>query len=330
MKFIPKHYRGILTASTLGLLGIGGSGAYFGFSLDAQMDAMKLLEEKSTAHKKILSSNSPPSTEQLKQLEQQKESCGKALTDLREALSSIDFTIPEQSPQDFQKSLNDKTLAFASKAEKYTVSLPQGFYMDFDQYLKKLPAPEAVPLASRRLCGADTLLDDLLESRPISLRGFKIRTPEQLSDAEAAAKQAAQASNKPNPKTPKSTTPPPPPPPPPAKPVLDAQTFTIQFTARPDSLRDFINTLANESRGIFVTRKIKIVNNKEKEPPVRGNQIGLSTGEPAPVVSQIGGGTSFGRYVLGDENVEVEMTVDLMSLVGTSMVKSEKETAKQQ
>jgi len=197
--------------------------------------------------------------------------------------------------------------------------------MDFDQYLKKLPAPEAVPLASRRLCGADTLLDDLLESRPISLRGFKIRTPEQLSEAESAAKQAVQASNKPNSKTPKAATPPTPAP---AKPVLEAQTFTIQFTARPDSLRDFINTLANESRGIFVTRRIKIVNNKEKEPPLKGNQVGLSTGEPAPVVSQLGGGTSFGRYVLGDENVEVEMTVDLMSLVGNSMVKSEKETAK--
>ncbi|MEI6871070.1 MAG: Amuc_1100 family pilus-like protein [Verrucomicrobiota bacterium] len=326
MKFLPKQYRGIVTASTLGLLGIGGSGAYFGFSLDAQMDAKKLLEEKSAALTKILNSNSPPSAEQLKQLEQQKESYGKALRDLRESLSSLDFIVPEQSPQDFQKSLNDKTLAFASKAEKYTVSLPQGFYMDFDQYLKKLPAPEAVPLASRRLSGADTLLDDLLESRPVSLRGFKIRTPEQRSEAEAAAKQAAPPAKKPDPKTPKAATPPPPPP---AKPVLEAQTFTIQFTARPDSLRDFINALANETRGIFVTRKIKIVNSKEKEPPVKGNQMGLSTGETAPMVSQLGGGTSFGRYVLGDENVEVEMTIDLISLVGTPTVKLEKETAKQ-
>ncbi|NBV87029.1 MAG: hypothetical protein EBS01_12385, partial [Verrucomicrobia bacterium] len=173
----------------------------------------------------------------------------------------------------------------------------------------------------------DTLLDDLLESRPISLRGFKIRTPEQPSEAEAAAKQAPPPpANKPNAKTAKA---PAPPPPPPAKPVLDAQTFTVQFTARPDSLRDFINTLANETRGIFVTRKIKIVNNKEKEPPVKGNQTGLSTGEAAPTTSLLGGGATFGRYVLGDENVEVEMTVDLVSLVGTSMVKPEKETAKQ-
>ncbi|NBV86449.1 MAG: hypothetical protein EBS01_09355, partial [Verrucomicrobia bacterium] len=93
MKFIPKQYRKIAAVSTLGLLGIGGSGAYFGFSWEAQTDAMKLLAEKSAVLKKIFNSDSPPSAEQLKQLEQQKESCAKAVEELREVLSGIDFTV---------------------------------------------------------------------------------------------------------------------------------------------------------------------------------------------------------------------------------------------
>jgi len=43
----------------------------------------------------------------------------------------------------------------------------------------------------------------------------------------------------------------------------------------------------------------------------------------------LGGSGSFARYVLGDENVEVEMSVDLISLVGDTAQAIEKENAKQ-
>ena len=179
-----------------------------------------------------------------------------------------------------------------------------------------------VPIASRRLSAADTLLDSLLESRPISLRAFKIRTPEQLSELETANKPAPPPPSKPDPKAPKVVAPPPPP-----KPILEAQTYTLQFTARPDSLRDFLNTVAAETRGLFVTRRLKIVNNKEKEPPIKG-ALGANS-ETAQGSGSLGGSGSFARYVLGDENVEVEMSVDLISLVGDTAQAIEKENAKQ-
>jgi len=255
MKFLPKEYRGIAGASAFALLSLGGSGAYFGYALDQQSAAMKIAEEKSAEHKRLLNANPPPSPEQLKQLEGHRDTCRATLGELRKTFAAIDFTVQDQTPQEFQKALNDKTQAFIKKAEKYSVTLPPSFYMDFDQYLKKLPPPELVPIASRRLSAADTLLDSLLESRPISLRGFKIRTPEQLSELETANKPAPPPPSKPDPKAPKVVAPPP------RKPILESQTYTLQFTARPDSLRDFLNTVAAETRGLFVTRRLKIVNN---------------------------------------------------------------------
>ena len=322
MKFLPKEYRGIAGASAFAVLSLAGSGAYFGYALDQQTAAMKSVGEKSAEHKRLLSVNQPPSPEQLKQLESQRDTCRTALGELRKTIAAIDFTVQEQTPQEFQKTLNDKTQAFIKKAEKYSVTLPPSFYMDFDQYLKKLPPPEMVPIASRRLSAADALLDSLLESRPISLRGFKIRAPEQLSELEAASKPPAPPPQKPDPKAPKVAAPPPPP-----KPILEAQTYTLQFTARPDSLRDFLNTVAAETRGLFVTRRLKIVNNKEKEPPIKGASVAAP--EPALGSGALGGGGSFAKYVLGDENVEVEMTVDLISLVGDTAQAIEKENAKQ-
>lgn len=321
MKFLPKEYRGIAGASAFALLSLGGSGAYFGYALDQQSAAMKIAEEKSAEHKRLLSANPPPSPEQLKQLEGHRDTCRATLGELRKSFAAIDFTVQDQTPQEFQKALNDKTQAFIKKAEKYSVTLPPSFYMDFDQYLKKLPPPELVPIATRRLSAADALLDNLLESRPISLRSFKIRTPEQPSDLETAGKPAPPPPSKPDPKAPKVAAQQPP------KPILEAQTYVLQFTARPDSLRDFLNTVTAETQGLFVTRRLKIVNNKEKEPPIKGG-LGANS-ELAQGSGTLGGGSSFARYVLGDENVEVEMSVDLISLVGDTAQAIEKANAKQ-
>jgi hypothetical protein len=321
MKFLPKEYRGIAAASAFAVLSLGGSGAYFGYALEQKSAAMETAGKKSEEHKRLLSANPPPSPEQLKQLESHRDTCRATLGELRKTFAAIDFNGQEQTPQEFQKTLNDKTQAFIKKAEKYSVTLPAGFYMDFDQYIKKLPPPEMVPIATRRLSAADTLLDSLLESRPISLRAFKIRTPEQASELETASKPPPPPPSKPDPKAPKVAAPPPP------KPILEAQTYTLQFTARPDSLRDFLNTVAAETRGLFVTRRLKIVNNKEKEPPIKG-ALGAAT-EPAQGSGSLGSGGSFARYVLGDENVEVEMSVDLISLVGDTAQAIEKEHAKQ-
>jgi len=336
MKFLPKEYRSIAGASAFAVLSMGGSGTYFWFAFNQQTEALEAAAKKSAEHKRLMSGNPVPSQEQLKQLETQRDQFQEALKNLRTAISALNFGANEQTPQEFQKALNDKTQSFSKKAEKYTVAVPPGFYMNFDQYLQKLPSPEAVPIANRRLSGAEVLLDDFLESRPLSLREFKVRTPE-LEPDRVAPKPAPV---KVDPKAPKVAAPPPPP-----KPVLEAQSYTLQFTARPDSLRDFLNSLAAETRGLFVLRRIKVVNNKEKEPPVKGVQLGVGTpeaglggpavpgnpmglGGAAGLGNPTGAGGSFARYVLGDEHVEVEMSIDLVTLAEEVSAAKDKEAAK--
>jgi len=59
---------------------------------------------------------------------------------------------------------------------------------------------------------------------------------------------------------------------------------------------------------------------------VPGNPMGL--GGAAGLGNPTGAGGSFARYVLGDEHVEVEMSVDLVTLAEEVSAAKDKEAAK--
>jgi hypothetical protein len=137
---------------------------------------------------------------------------------------------------------------------------------------------------------------------PLSLIGFKIdRTEETKEPKESKELKPDSKSGKGGPQ------------PQPTAPVLSALGFDLKFTASPDSLRDFLNALTRDKQAFFVVRRFKVTTlSKDGVPMLAPSKAAIATpvepaapGQPqaAPVA----------QYILGDEHVEVEMRVDLLT-----------------
>jgi hypothetical protein len=174
--------------------------------------------------------------------------------------------------------------------------------MDFDEFVKKVPSEERAPFVNRQLIAADRLLNTLLDSKPLSLVSFKVDRKEESKEPPKDVKEP-----KPDSKSgkPGQTQPP--------VRVLSTLGFDLKFTATPDSFRDFLNALTRDKQAFFVVRRIKVTTlSKEGVPMVAPSKTFVAApAEPtAPGQPQA---TGVAQYILGDEHVEVEMRVDLLT-----------------
>ncbi len=315
MSLLNKEYRPILAASILGLLCVGGSGFFCWSALTDRTQAEADLKNKGEELNRLMSAGAPPTKDHLKQLQKQLESSEASVKTLRSALESMDVPLERIQPQEFQASMNTKARDVIAKAQKYRIPIPSGaresepFSLDLDEFIKKLPSEDRVPMVHRQLIAAERLMHTLLESKPLAVRSFKVdRIEESKADAkvEKADPKGGQARAS-------------------SAPVLSSLGFEIWFGATPDSLRDFLNALTKEKRGLFVPRRMKIttVAKDASFKDVRDNRDirpmeAPRKGEiPQPVESSVPAGQRkpepVAQYILGDEHIEVEMRLELLS-----------------
>jgi hypothetical protein len=304
MNLSAKEYRGILAASAFAFLSIGGGGAFLWQAAGTSAAAMAKLDTRIKDFNRLRASSPAPTEESRQQLGEQKKSSSRSAEKLHVALSAMNIPLEKIQPQEFQTALNTRTQNFITKAAKSRIQiLPKGaresdpFSMDFDDFIKRVPSEDKVSSVYRQLTAADRLLNTLLDSKPLSLVGFKIDRSEELKESSPEVKPA------------KANQPQPPPP------VLSALSFDLKFTANPDSLRDFLNALTRDKQAFFVVRRIKVNTlSREGVPMLAPSKVIVaapvepaSPGQPqaAPVA----------QYILGDEHVEVEMRVDLLSVL---------------
>lgn len=323
MNPVIKEYKGVIASASVALVAVSGAATFSWFAFQERDQAIQSLKAKSEEINRFRSATPPPTKEHSKQLVQQYEAVEKTFQELRKAVADNDkFTPQPISPQDFQKALNDKAQFLFKRAEKDAVVLPVAegetsadsfFYLNFKEFKLKPPAPEKAPVLQRQLLLTELLLNLLLDNHPISIR--KVRLFEAEPPAPPAPTAAANKGNSDKKKDAKAD-------PAPAQlpPVLKSQSFELQFSARPEHLRDFLNALASEKKAYFVPRNIKVVNSKEKEPPKKGDAAPAATASlspfqntsatpaaPAPADNSV-------RYLLGDEYVDVEITLDSVSV----------------
>ncbi len=311
MKFFPKETRSLIGTATIAVICVSGSAAFVWNATQEREAATQLLQKRSEEINRFRNATPPPTKDHAKQLQTQLDAAEATYRGLRTAISEVDkFPLQTISPQEFQKSLNEKAQALLKKAEKEDVKLPLNetegnsdsfFYLGFKDYKTKPPAPEKAPALNRQLQASELLLNLLLDSHPMAIRKVRLFEPEPLPPPTSPTKPGG----KPDPKA-TAVVPP--------APALAAQGFDVQFSARAESLREFLNALTHENRAFFVTRNLKVTNSKEKEPLKKGetavNPNAVLGGQSAPNA----GGDSVGRYVLGDEYVEVEMTIEMLSI----------------
>ena len=296
-----KEYRAVFGTAAVSLLCIGGSAALLWFSMQERIAAVELLSKRSSEINRFRNATPPPSKEHTKQLEKQLAETEAAYQKLRKAIiDTHKFPIRAVSPQDFQKTLNEKAQALWKRAEQESINLPvpEGesgtesfFYLSFKDYKSKPPSSEKAPLLNRQFQITEALLLLLMESHPISIHKVRLLEAEAPRPVPGAKGSAAAEAKK-------------------AKPTFEVQGFDLHFSIRPENLRSFLNSLASDKRAFFVARNLKIVNSKEKE-PLKKADLGASAGGLNPAG---GGQENAARYVLGEEFVEVELTLDMMNL----------------
>lgn len=308
MNLFSKEYRAIAGASAFALLGVGGSGMFLWQAHERQATALEEMLKRNKEFDGLRAGTPAPTEESRKQIEGRKKTAIASVNELRRALTAMNIPLEKIQPQEFQTALNTKTQNFIAKATKSRISLPRGakesdpFSMDFDEFIKRVPSEDRVSAVNRQLTAADHLLNTLLDSKPLSLIGFKIDRTEETKEPKESKEL------KPDSKSGKGGTQPQP-----TAPVLSALGFDLKFTASPDSLRDFLNALTRDKQAFFVVRRIKVTTlSKEGVPMLAPSKAAVANpAEPAaPGQPQA---APVAQYILGDEHVEVEMRVDLLT-----------------
>jgi len=303
MNLFAKEYRAGVGASAFALLSVGGSGVFLWKAAEGRTTAMLELEKRSKDFDRLRTSTPAPTEESRKQLEEQKKTSTASGDKLRAALAGMNIPLEKIQPQDFQTALNTKTKNFITKAAKAKIPIPRGakeadpFSMDFDEFIKKVPSEDRVAAVNRQLTAADRLLNTLLDSKPLSLIGFKVDRSEEAKEVKAEVK-----SGKPNQ-------------PQPLPPVLSVLGFDLKFTASPDSFRDFLNALTRDKQAFFVVRRIKVSTLSKEGVPMLAPSKAITAAPPEPAVPGQPQAAAVAQYILGDEHVEVELRVDLLSVL---------------
>ncbi len=303
MNLFSKEYRAIVGASAFALLSIGGSSAFLWKADENRTSAMLELEKRSKEFERLRVGNPAPTEEVSKQLEEQKKNSALSGGKLHAAFNAMTIPLEKIQPQDFQTALNAKTQNFIAKATKSRIPIPRGtkesdpFSMDFDEFIKRVPSEDRVAAVNRQLTAADRLLNTLLDSKPLALLSFKIDRTEEPKDLKPDAK-----ATKPNQQ-------------PPPAPVLSALGFDLKFTASPDSLRGFLNALTLDKKAFFVVRRMKVSTLSKEGVPMLAPSKTTVTAQVEPATPGQPQATAVAQYILGDEHVEVEMRLDLLSVL---------------
>jgi hypothetical protein len=308
MNLFPKEYRAIVGASAFAILSVGASATFLWQAHERHATALEEMLKRNKEFDGLRAGTPAPTEESRKQIEERKKTAITSVNKLRDALTAMNIPLEKIQPQEFQTALNTKTQNFIAKATKSRISIPRGagesdpFFMDFDEFIKRVPSEDKVSAVNRQLTAADHLLNSLLDSKPLSLISFKIDRSEDTKELkEAKDLKLDSKSGKGGPQTQ------------PQAPVLSALGFDLKFTASPDSFRDFLNALTRDKHAFFVVRRVKITTlSKDGVPMPAPSKTPVTTpAEPAtPGQPQA---TPVAQYILGDEHVEVEMRVDLLT-----------------
>lgn len=326
--FVTEH-RNLIIAGSISTLLIAGSSFYLYQAYDHNVAALAELETVSGSLSKIQNSTPSPNAENLEELHRQKEDAKKAVEKLTAEVRALDIPLPEMTPPQFQKTLNETVQSLGKLAKTNQVEIPQNFYLDFARYSKSVPKPEVTPLLGRQLQVASLISELLFQTGPKELKVFERtefdleRDPAALAKETAPAKDKEKEKQKDKEKAKPKVDPP--------KPLLTGQSFKLQFVTLPANLREFLNSLANQKTCLLVTRSIKVENEKQVGPSKKGPEGDVPGGAApggVPNLNALGGsavetapgapgapGANVSQFIVGTETIEVTLRVELVSFL---------------
>jgi hypothetical protein len=258
-----------------------------------------------------------PDQVSLKALQLQKKEHKESIEELQRRLNTMELPLTPLTEVQFQDALRDTVQRVSAKAAASGMKLPEKFYMGFDQYQGAPPRREAASALGRELKAIESVINQLADSRVISLTKLE-RSPL----PEEAAKQKAPDGVK-DPQAGKALKA--------GRQLASKSPFEVSFVCTQAAFRTAYNGIVSSKEQFFIPRLVEIRNEKDKG-PLKADPSTASGSTPAEVPAasspesavkaqpgaqlppQVVGGVAQSelRYLVGEEKLEVKLSLELV------------------
>jgi len=282
------------------IIGVGVLGY---FVSQAMSQYQQTSDEYAAAAEKLhkLQNHPPfPNDENLQKIRKTEDAYKSAIEQFRTDLSKMQLPLRNNvKPQTFQDDLRAAVNDTKSKAEAAGVTLPQGFYLGFDQYQNSLPSEHAAPALARELLVIKQIVNGLI--------GFKVRSIDDLKrmslpeegpataangDQGGPNKREQRRENREN-----------------GGALISRNPIEIAFTAEQAKFRVAFNSLLN-SEQFLIVRNIMVQNTNPVGPPVKEAAAAAAA---APAENGEAAGKSL-NVILGRELVRVALRLEIVNV----------------
>ena len=180
----------------IGTAALTGAALYFAMGARQELDLQKEEFTSLMGQLSSVQSNKPfPNQANLNLASAELEQAQKILSELSSKVAEQSAPLnPQLTPQQFQDALNTTVAKIAATAAKNSVTLPENFYLGFDQYRAQPPTPSASPQLGQQLQSIAEAVNILLASKVSSITSI-VRPPlpvESQDNAEEKDKSNAQ------------------------------------------------------------------------------------------------------------------------------------------
>jgi hypothetical protein len=262
-----------------------------------------------------------PDARNLQSYVEVKKSYSVAVADLQRQLAAMEPPpeVPPPTPLQFQDRLRRVVDEVSKSAQQFGVTLPDDFYLGFEQYRGALPDTAVTPALSAELDAIRDLLEILIKERIQALTLIK-RAPLPHETGGGASPEPGRP-GRPNLG------------PPPAPNLVTRNAVELEFTCLPNPFRESLNRITAASR-LYLVTALRVKNEVDIGPP-RGGGDQTPGGAPAnprrdvpppppgaPAADQNGvptqplpeKGPPELRYVVGLERITVAARIDLVKV----------------
>jgi hypothetical protein len=214
-------------------------------------------------------------------------------------LTQTQLPAEDISPQGFQDRLRAVVSEVQALAKARGVTLPEDFYMGFNQYQGTLPNDLAAGPLARQLAAFKGLLDQVIEFRASSIEGIS-RTPLPEESTQPPAPNPGDNRNRPG-NAPKDEAPE----------IIRKAPFELTFVAEQGRVRQILNAVAN-SEQFFIIRNLTIVND-QLEGPSRYEESAETGYSFDPSATETPDAPGSLKVIVGREKLTVSALIEMVT-----------------
>lgn len=217
-------------------------------------------------------------------------------------IATMQKPLADITPQGFQDMLRSNVSQVLEAAKENNVTLPDNFYLGFDQYRGALPGDAAAAPLARELAGIRAIVDQLITLKVREIQGIeRNQLPEEGGAVRAAPPRANTPGRPPVGNAPAA-----------GQKVVSASAFTIRFVADQGNTRSALNYIANADQ-FYIIRELAIENSAQEGPKKGEEQTQASSSDPSQPGEAVAPGLEGVAVIVGRETLTVTLKIEMIT-----------------